>query len=362
MNHVCHISSVHPALDTRVFFKECRSLAQAGYSVTLIAIHDKEETRDGVHIIPFAKSKNRLKRILFSPFKMFSQARKQKAQVYHFHDPELLITGLLLRIFTRARVIYDIHEDYSKNFIDKPWIKSLVMRKFASKVFYFIERTLCRLMSANIVVLPHWKERYPKSVLVRNYPMTEPAAEKKDESLFVFVGTLGSKRSAVEMTDIFIKLSQLEPSVRFVIVGVFMEKSVESIVMEKIKQNPSIRYLGYHPFDEVKGILAQARYGFVLYSEIKYMENIPAKMYEYLASGVIPIFSSFDQYKYEVESEGWGIGVNPKNTENAARKIFEVMADGDRRASIDENIKRYKPVYSWESEKEELLACYAQQF
>jgi glycosyltransferase involved in cell wall biosynthesis len=129
--------------------------------------------------------------------------------------------------------------------------------------------------------------------------------------------------------------------------------------MERIKNNSSVRYLGYHPFDEVKKILARARYGFVLYSEVKYMENIPAKMYEYLAGEVIPIFSSFESFKYEVEAEGWGIGVNPKDTEEAAQKIYEVMMDAKKRAVIDENIKRYKPVYGWESEKKELLGCYA---
>ena len=44
------LSSVHQALDNRVFYREARTLARAGYDVTLIAPHDGDETRDGVRM------------------------------------------------------------------------------------------------------------------------------------------------------------------------------------------------------------------------------------------------------------------------------------------------------------------------
>ena len=37
---VAILSSVHLALDNRVFYREARTLARAGYDVTLIAVHD----------------------------------------------------------------------------------------------------------------------------------------------------------------------------------------------------------------------------------------------------------------------------------------------------------------------------------
>ena len=47
---VAILSSVHLALDNRVFYREARTLARAGYDVTLIAVHDRDEVRDGVRI------------------------------------------------------------------------------------------------------------------------------------------------------------------------------------------------------------------------------------------------------------------------------------------------------------------------
>ena len=40
---VCHMTSAHPRADTRIFVKECRSLAVAGYEVVLVVADDKGE-------------------------------------------------------------------------------------------------------------------------------------------------------------------------------------------------------------------------------------------------------------------------------------------------------------------------------
>ncbi|UCH96089.1 MAG: glycosyltransferase [Candidatus Aminicenantes bacterium] len=360
MKCVCHLSSVHPVFDTRVFFKECRSLAQAGYDLRLIAVNDAKGVVDGVEIIPFPQYKNRMKRILFSPLKMFIMAKKQQADIYHFHDPELLITGLLLRLFTKAKVIYDIHEDYSKNIIDKEWIKFKILRHLISKMFFFLEKLACRLMSGNVVVLSHWLNKYPKAVLVRNYPIPGDLEEKKDENLFVYVGTLGSKRSDLQMTLIFVELMQMIPGIKFYITGEFLEKKNEAAVMDVVNRySNNITFLGYRPFPEVRKILSRSKYGFVLYSSIKYQENIPVKLYEYLAYGIISIFSSFDDFNYEIESEGWGIGINPKNPGEAAKRIYDTITDKEKIKKLEENIKHYRKKYSWESEKKELLNLYS---
>ena len=50
MKRVCHLTSVHSSDDTRVFHKECVSLARAGYDVTLVAPGESREEL-GVHIV-----------------------------------------------------------------------------------------------------------------------------------------------------------------------------------------------------------------------------------------------------------------------------------------------------------------------
>jgi hypothetical protein len=107
---VCILTSVHPVFDTRIFQKEAKTLKEAGYKVVLIAQHEKEEIVDGIKIIPLKKSKNRFWRIV-DDWKLLQKALREKANIYHFHDPELIPFIILLKIRTEAKIIYDVHED-----------------------------------------------------------------------------------------------------------------------------------------------------------------------------------------------------------------------------------------------------------
>ena len=73
-NNVCIISSAHIALDVRVFHKQAKSLAEAGYNVTLIAQHAKNEVADGVKIVAVQKPRNRFDRFLLTTLKVFIKA------------------------------------------------------------------------------------------------------------------------------------------------------------------------------------------------------------------------------------------------------------------------------------------------
>jgi hypothetical protein len=84
---VCILSSVHPALDTRIFYKEAKTLAQAGYEVTLIAQHDKSETVNGVRIIALPSPKNRFQRIFFSYLADFPFGTASKSRYLSFSRP-----------------------------------------------------------------------------------------------------------------------------------------------------------------------------------------------------------------------------------------------------------------------------------
>lgn len=96
MPHITHLTTVHQPFDTRIFQKECRSLVQMGDRISLVARHTKPETMDDVKIIPLHRYTNRLVRMLFGPLNAFRLARQTDADIYHFHDSELLFVGILL--------------------------------------------------------------------------------------------------------------------------------------------------------------------------------------------------------------------------------------------------------------------------
>ncbi|GAH16762.1 unnamed protein product, partial [marine sediment metagenome] len=129
--HIVHLISVHPAFDVRIFHKEAKTLVKVGYNVVLIAQHTKEEIVDGVRIVPLPKPRNRFDRMTRVVWKLSILALRERADVYHFHDPELIPVGLILKLFGR-KVIYDVHEDVPEQILNKDWVGNSIARKIVS--------------------------------------------------------------------------------------------------------------------------------------------------------------------------------------------------------------------------------------
>jgi len=175
MLRVAHLTTVHSALDHRIFRKECRSLARAGYEVTIIGPHDADTQLERVSIRAIAKPRFRALRMTQSAWRVFRAALRENADAYHFHDPELIPIALLLRSVGK-RVIYDVHEDYPKDIYYKPYLPRF-FRRMISSVVAAAEGAAARHFSAVVAVTPFIAGRFAvankKTVIVRNLPYRE---------------------------------------------------------------------------------------------------------------------------------------------------------------------------------------------
>ncbi len=163
VKRICILTSMHPVFDSRIFHKEAKTLNKAGYDVALIAQNDKEEVVDGIRIVPLSKPRNRFERTTKMVWTVYWKALKIDAEIYHFHDPELISVGLLLKLYG-GKVIYDMYENVPKQIKNKGWMK-LSLRNYVAKLISLAERILL----INIPVIFAEASYHKDYLWVKNY-------------------------------------------------------------------------------------------------------------------------------------------------------------------------------------------------
>lgn len=362
MKKVCHMTTVHPPLDVRIFHKECKTLANNGYDVTLIAQNDSDCIVDGVKIRALPRVKDRRRRMMYLPRLVFKLALEEDADVYHFHDPELIPVGLALKERGK-KVIYDVHEDIPRQILNKPYL-SRNAAKIISNVFEKFENSSARKFDFVITPRENVRERlanmHANVVVVNNYPVLDEMSDLPDwderANDAAYIGAISKDRGilemieAIEMADCTLHLA-----------GVFQEETVRKTA-ESLPGWRKVVYYGYADRDLVKKILGRIRIGLATLHPIpNYVDERPTKLFEYMAAGVPVISSDFPLCKEVVEENHCGICVNPLNPVEIAVAINYLLSHPDESSQMGQN-GRYAVMkkYNWEIESQKLLNIYGE--
>lgn len=361
MIKICHISTVHSAFDDRIFYKECVSLAQHGYDVSLVVQHDKNETVDGVKIQPLPKFDNRNERFIKGSVLAYKKAKATKSKIYHFHDPELIIIGILLKI-SGKKVIYDVHENVFKQIKSKTWIKNIVIRKIVAFIYKLVESFGVLFFDKIVTVIPEIANEFPqkKSVVIRNLPILKLVTSNVEKELnntkttIVYAGGLTRNRG---LKETILSLEKVETPVEFLIMGEWSDNDY----YEECKQLNGwnkVNYIGKVKLEEVYKKLATADIGMaLLYPEENYLRSLPVKAFEYMACN-LPIIMSDFPYWVNTFTKG-ALFVNPFDDDAIFDKLNLLINNKELREQIGEEGKKFVfQNYSWEKEAEKLIKLY----
>lgn len=357
---VCILTSVHSPFDVRIFHKEAKTLNENGYKVLLIAQHHKEEIVDGIHVIPLPVPHNRFERITKTVWKLFKLALKERAEVYHFHDPELIPIGLLLKR-QRKRVIYDVHEDVPRQNLSKPYIPDM-LRKPISVMIGGLEAFSARRFDGVVTATPSINRRFlelgANAVSVNNYPLASelyPAENQweRREKAVCYVGGIAGIRGAFEMVEAIGKTEY-----KLLLAGDF-EPGFEG-KLERMPGWRQVKALGFVGRDSVRATMARSMGGLVLYHpEPNHISAQPNKLFEYMAASLPVIASNFPLWKEIVEGTECGICVNPLNPEEITGAIRWIIEHPIEAQEMGENGRRaVLQKYNWDKEAKKLLAVY----
>ena len=344
-------------------------MVKAGFEVTLIAPNTFEQKKEGVNIIPIDLPNSRIKRMLVVTFKMYKLALRQKSKIYHFHDPELMLCGILLRL-SGKKIIFDIHENVRLTILDKPYL-SKPIRKILYYLYLVYEKIGCLFYNKLVLALSEetFEQYYTlkESLPLINFPLKIKAVNNKtfNDNIvrFVYVGVVHEYRGIFEMLELSKLLTDNRVNIHFDIVGTIRPESLKQelckiIINEKLEDKIILR--GFVDATEITSYLQKADFGISLLKPYKrYKEALPTKIFEYMQHGLPVITNDFPLYKEYVEDTETGICVNIDNIKGMVFEIEQLLKNKGQLKKMSENgIKVTQNKYNWLSQETKLIELY----
>ena len=365
MTKICHMSTAHSASDIRIVRKECRSAANAGFD-TVVVIRgelpaDCAQVRQVKAVAPAG---GRLARFVLGAARIYRMAMRERADIYHFHDPDLLPYGLAMRA-RGAKVIYDAHEDVPRDILSKDWIPG-PMRRLVAAIFEAFEDFAARRMTAVVAATPHIGDRLravnAQTVTVNNYPFSDELASRAGERAdagqarvgFCYVGGVSSIRGAREMLE----------AARISGLALRIAGPIETETLHQQMQSHDgwrfAEYLGVLDRDAVGRLMSESVAGLVLFHpEPNHVNAQPNKLFEYMSAGIPVIASHFPLWRDIVERFDCGFCVDPLDPAKIADAMRRLAGDPELARRMGHNGRTaVLERFNWEQEQGRLLQLY----
>ncbi|MEW9500802.1 glycosyltransferase [Jeotgalibacillus marinus] len=360
--NICHLTSVHSKSDTRIFLKECRSLVQAGYVVNYVVPGVENSIEENVNIHGIKKSNgNRLDRMTKTVKAIYLKALEIDADVYHFHDPELMPVGLKLKKKGK-KVIYDIHEDLPRALLSKRWINPII-RKPMSLIFEFYEDYASKKFDCLMTATPFITERFNRintnTVNINNYPLlgelqiSNTDIPQSKQKQVCYVGGLNPIRGIYQLLS---AADSIKGAGAILIAGPINPNEMK----QQLHAHDNIEYLGFVDRVELKKLLASSIAGIVTFlPEPNHINAQPNKMFEYMSAGIPVICSDFPLWRSIIDKHRCGVCVDPEKPEAIAEAINYLLDNPGEAERMGQNGRgAVEAEYNWEQESEKLIQAY----
>lgn len=292
--------------------------------------------------------------------KMSIKAIKIRPNIIHCNDTLVLPLGVMLKLITGAKLIYDAHElESNRN----------GLTPILSKATLMAERILWPFVNYLIIVSPSIQNWYQNNIgrkqseVILNSPVLHINREinshfdrnylrqkyliTSSEMIFIYVGIFGKGRGIESLVEVF---SDLKAHLVFIGYGELTELIKKHAGMyANIHLHPAV------PHEHVVDVVRSADVGLCMIENVSLSDYycLPNKLFEYCFAGVPVIASDFPDIVNVVNK--FNLGVCCGQDKESIKKTVELFIS--HKINMHINIDALEEL-SWEAQKAKLLNVY----
>lgn len=399
---VCMLTTGHPALDDRIFYKEARSLHQAGFEVSIIAplnedgfltdmgrrpIAKGQAVLDGINILGFrSQSSSRVTqwlhlasvkhlRLWHAPSPdIIDKGVQMDADIYHCHEiwslyAAIQIKQILEKQGKSPKLVCDVHEFW-------PAANSRgIKRAIRSKLIVHFEKVCLQyidyVITANHITRGHLLtlNRFIRAEVIDNCPVLSIFQQSdkipSDETVTIcHEGSLPFNRGLKEMLEVMKVLkNRYNAKVRLLIVGDVFDKERDYFV-EHTKEygiEDVVERTGWLAYQEVGQVLSSCSIGIIFMQpkENNMLAGPPNKLFNYMRYGMPIVTVDLPETRRIVLESQCGIVVIERTADSLANALSILIDDRELRVRLGRNAqKAVYDKYNWGVMESRLLRIY----
>jgi glycosyltransferase involved in cell wall biosynthesis len=388
---VCILNSAHPFHDTRVN-RIATTLARCGHSVSFISPvipaeeGNRNEASGSVKYIENRKASGNfvakhgfvaILRTFFTRllvmYGLFIKGWSANTDVYHCNELDSWFVGILLKIFSRKKLIFDIHEYYPATIIE--FIPGSKPKLFVEKICVWLFSLLSRLTDQAIFVnqsiadLYKFKCRYIiLRTLIRSEEIefigknVELEERYNGKVVLLHVGPLREAWGTIVLLDALGIIKDKFPFVLIVLGGIHDGKENYHKKVAELELEQHLIIVDQIPFTQVLEYLNIANLGLVAVQpwSKSLVYSLPRKFLEYICAGLPVIASDFPEIRHLVQKYQLGLLIDPENPHALASAIETIALNPEMAASMSNNCKTaFRDELNWEKESIKLIDLYS---
>jgi glycosyltransferase involved in cell wall biosynthesis len=389
---ICMIFLRHSALDCRIYYKEARSLVNAGYDVHLLGrLKDNAFTDMGGNPVGYPDKDGvwqhegltfhgiRKRNGIFGKWIEYKDLVREglslNADVYHCHESDIALAAAVKIkkvLGKKTRLVFDSHEFWAGSWAYSLmgaryriiWpLTSIIEKAFLKHTDYLITADIptagiLQLYDLNKKVAIIYNSPVIHSICSDQQQSIAPPQLNKGKVVLCHEGTLSNSRKVDTIVGIIEQLKDI--CVLYVIGGIYTSNDNLNLRIKKLKNEGHIIDVGWVPYESVYSALQPAQIGLSLLADHpNYVTATPNKLFNYMSIGIPVITDDYPGMRNIIQQCKCGILVGDSTLENYIAAIKYLINNPHEAKAMGQRGKiAIVNELSWENQGKKLLEIY----